>query len=281
MPISFSFPNSALFDAIEDPPLLDPKYGKETMNKAKSTALARNLETLDSAAGCLITKYRPWTWPYVWGFVWIKLNAMGWLNWKTSNYWKKQITVRFDFWGRCRIDEERYEQEERERGKLKQGEREFLASAKSGSGVITTHKGYTRGLNSWPQEHQLPHAKHLHGFSLSVPRSMAVWFGPKRRFEFLRPIDDASSETTRPPIRETLRRSENVRNLVWFFPFPLICFRMNLWIICEINGRRGRERTEELVWFNFFDGKLFGILGQEVEDSWLILISIHISFAWI
>ena len=56
--------------------------------------------------------------------------------------------MRFDFWGRCRIDEERYEQEERERGKLMQGEREFLASAKSGSGVITTHKGYTRGLNS-------------------------------------------------------------------------------------------------------------------------------------
>lgn len=43
---------------------------------------------------------------------------------------------------------ERYEQAERERGKLKQGERESLASAKSGGGVITTHEGYTRGLNS-------------------------------------------------------------------------------------------------------------------------------------
>ncbi|KGN60253.1 hypothetical protein Csa_001662 [Cucumis sativus] len=72
-----------------------------------------------------------------------------------------------------------------------QGEREFLASAKSGSGID----------------------------------GCVIW--PKNKIEFLRPID-ASPETTRPPIRETLRSSEN-----------------------------------------------------EVEDSWLILISIHIPFAWI
>lgn len=58
------------------------------------------------------------------------------------------------------------------------GDKIDLASAKPGSGVVSTHEGNTGALSSRPQQHQLFHSLNLHNLNLRSPDRSPIFSHP-------------------------------------------------------------------------------------------------------